>query len=157
MQFQSTLAFAVAAFALGAAFAAPSTSLAVQPVQGTPLERLEAAEKRLADLENQLAALKGAKPAAANKDKTDDAEDVAALDQQVQDVLEYLGAQAEAAKRLDAMLKDSEAKGFTFGINPDSRIVMLHGFADFTTTLQTDVPTAMPRKPADPQATAIRR
>ena len=155
MKFQSTLAFAVAAFALGAAFAAPSAPLAAQPVQGTPLERLEAAEKRLADLENQIAALKGAKPVATDKDKPADTQGVEAIDKQLQSVLAYLGAQAEAAKRLDAVLKDSDAKGFTFGINPDSRIVMLHGFADFTTTLQTDVPTA--KKPTDPQATAIRR
>jgi hypothetical protein len=155
MKFQSTLAFAVAAFALGAAFAAPSAPLAAQPVQGTPLERLEAAEKRLADLENQLAALKGVKPVATDKDKPADTQGVEAIDKQLQSVLAYLGAQAEAAKRLDVVLKDSDAKGFTFGINPDSRIVMLHGFADFTTTLQTDVPTA--KKPTDPQATAIRR
>jgi len=155
MKFQSTLAFAVAAFALGAAFAAPSAPLAAQPVQGTPLERLEAAEKRLADLENQIAALKGVKPVATDKDKPADTQGVEAIDKQLQSVLAYLGAQAEAAKRLDAALKDSDAKGFSFGINPDSRIVMLHGFAEFTTTLQTDVPTA--KKPTDPQATAIRR
>lgn len=153
MKFQSTLAFAVAAFALGAAFAAPSAPLAAQPVQGTPLERLEAAEKRLADLENQLAALKGTKPAAVGKPA--DTQGLEAIDKQLQSVLAYLGAQAEAAKRLDQVLEDSEAKGFTFGINPDSRIVMLKGFEDFTTTLQTDVPTA--KKPTDPQATAIRR
>jgi hypothetical protein len=155
MQFQSTLAFAVVAFALGAAFAAPSSPLAAQPVQGTPLERLEAAEKRLADLENQLAALKGAKPTATGKDKPAEAQGIEAVDKQLQSVLTYLGAQAEAAKRLDEVLKDADAKGFTFGINPDSRIVMLHGFADFTTTLQTDVPTA--KKPTDPQASAILR
>lgn len=155
MKFQSTLAFAVAAFALGAAFAAPSTPLAAQPAQDTPLERLEAVEKRLADLENQFAALKGVKPVATDKDKPADAQGIEAVDKQLQSVLAYLGAQAEAAKRLDEVLKDADAKGFTFGINPDSRIVMLHGFADFTTTLQTDVPTA--KKPTDPQTTVLRR
>lgn len=153
MKIQSTLAFAVAAFALGAAFAAPSTPLAAQPVQGTPLERLEAVEKRLADLESQLATLKLAKPG--STEKPADAQGLADLDKQLESVLAYLSAQSEAAKRLDEQLKDSEAKGFTFGINPDSRTVMLAGFAEFTTTLQTDVPTA--RKPSATEASTVKR
>jgi hypothetical protein len=151
MKIQSTLAFAVAAFALGAAFASPAAPLAAQPVQGTPLERLEAAERRLVELENQVAALKAAKPATA--DKAAAATDSKDVQQQLDSVLAYLSAQAEAAKRLDERLKESETKGFTFGINPDSRIVLLSGFADFTATLQTDVPSA--KKPA--AETAARR
>ena len=102
MKTQSTLAFAVAAFALGAAFASPSAPLAAQPVQGTPLERLEAAERRLVELENQVAALKAAKPAPAGKSA--EATDAPDTQKQLDSVLAYLSAQAEAAKRLDESL-----------------------------------------------------
>lgn len=151
MKFQSTFAFAVAAFALGAAFAAPSTPLAAQPVQGSPLERLEAVEKRLVELEAQLTALRNAKSGAT--EKVADAQGLAEIDKQLESVLSYLAAQAEAAKLLDQRLDESEANGFTFGINPESRIVMLGGFGEFTTTLQTDVPTAKQAA----QASAIQR
>ena len=140
MKFQSTLAFTACALALGAAFAAPSTPLAAAPVQGTPLERLEALEKRVVELETELAALKKSKAGAAAKA----VEDKGQLDveDQLQAVMGYLAAQAEAAKRLDEKLQESKSKGFTFGINPESREVMLSGFSSFTTSLQTDVPTA---------------
>lgn len=141
MKIQSTLAFAVAAFAFGAAFASPTTPLAAQPVQGTPLERLEAVEKRLTELETQLAGLKSAKPGAVEKGPVDD-KALADVDKQLQSVMAYLSAQSEAAKRLDEQLKVSAEQGFTFGINPDSRVTMLAGFGEFTTTLQKDVPTA---------------
>ena len=62
---------------------------------------------------------------------------------QIDEVLEYLNAQAASAKFLQEKLADSEDKGFTWGINPDSRIVMLEGFNDFVNTLQTDVPGAL--------------
>lgn len=146
MPTRTTLAFAVAAFALGAAFASPSTPFAAQPVQGTPLERLEAVERRLVEVEGQLAALKAAKPAPTQKDG---AEQGAKGDQKELDsVLAYLSAQAEAAKRLDERLKESEEKGFTFGINPESRVVLLAAFGEFSATLQNDVPSA--KKPQAP-------
>lgn len=150
MKFQPTLAIAACTFALGAAFAAPSFPLAAEPVQGTPLERLEAVEKRVVELETELAALKKAKPAAAVQ--AADAKAQLDVEKQLADVVGYLAAQAEAAKRLDEKLKESETKGFTFGINPDSRIVMLSGFSDFTSTLQSDVPSAKP-----PTTTAVKR
>lgn len=140
MKFQSTLAFTACALALGAAFAAPSTPLAATPVQGTPLERLEAVEKRVVELEAELAALKKSKAGAAAKAVDDKGQQD--VEDQLQAVMGYLAAQAEAAKRLDEKLQESKSKGFTFGINPESREVMLSGFSSFTTSLQTDVPTA---------------
>jgi len=151
MKFQSTLAFTACAFALGAAFAAPSAPLAAGPVQGTPLERLEAVEKRVVELEAEIATLKKAKPGPAAKAAGETAQDKDVA-KQLEDVLAYLAAQSEAARRLDEKLKESETKGFTFGINPESRVVMLAGFSDFTTTLQSQVPTA-----AKPGATASKR
>lgn len=150
MKFQTTLAFTACALALGAAFAAPSAPLAAQPVQGTPLERLEAVEKRVVELEAEVAALKKAKPGPAAKAADDKGQKD--VEKQLEDVLAYLAAQSEAARRLDEKLKESETKGFTFGINPESRVVMLSGFSDFTTTLQTQVPTA-----SKPDATAAKR
>ena len=41
---------------------------------------------------------------------------------------------------LDAMKERAEEKGFTFGINPESREVLLAGFNSFAEVLQSDVP-----------------
>jgi len=54
-------------------------------------------------------------------------------------VVAYLNAQAESASYLKQVLVESEEKGFTYGINPDSRIVLLAGFEHFATTLETPV------------------
>jgi hypothetical protein len=144
MKFQSTLVFTACAFTLGVAFAAPTMPRAAGPVQGTPLERLEAVEKRVVELEAELTALKKSKTGEALP--TTDAAGQKQVEEQLVSVMSYLAAQAEAAKRLDERLVESRTKGFTFGINPDSREAMLAGFAEFTTTLQTDVPKA--KKPA---------
>jgi len=63
-------------------------------------------------------------------------------DVKLEDVVAYLQAQAKSAARLQLMLAESEDKGFTFGINPDSRVALLSGFNQFVNTLQTDVPGA---------------
>jgi len=63
-------------------------------------------------------------------------------DVKLEDVVGYLQAQAKSAAHLQLMLAESEDKGFTFGINPDSRVALLSGFNQFVNTLQTDVPGA---------------
>jgi len=52
----------------------------------------------------------------------------------------YLRTQAQSATKLKQVLADSEQKGFTYGINPDSRVVLLAGFNEFATTLETAAP-----------------
>jgi hypothetical protein len=56
----------------------------------------------------------------------------------------FVRTQGESAQALLAVLDDSEQKGFTFGINPDSRIVLLSGMRNFLTSLQQNVPPLVP-------------
>ncbi len=56
------------------------------------------------------------------------------------ETIAYLGAQADSAQALSDVLNDSEKKGFTYGINPDSRIVMLQGLHAFCDGLNKNVP-----------------
>lgn len=157
------------ALAAGAGFATASASKAAAPQQGgSPIERLERLEAQIADLKAQVAKLEARKPesppsttgetpaagaAAAGTPASEQAE----LAKQLEQVLAYLAAQAEAAKQLDAALAESREKGFTYGINPDSRIVLLDGFGQFTTTLQTDVPSAKPAPTPQASARSARR
>jgi hypothetical protein len=69
------------------------------------------------------------------------AENKTKLDQ----VLKYLNAQAEAARSMQATLDDSEQQGFTYGINPNSRIVLLEGWRAQLATQQEAVPGAPPK------------
>jgi hypothetical protein len=55
-------------------------------------------------------------------------------------LLAYVEAQAQAAAELDKVFAESEEKGFTYGINPESREVLLAGLRRFTATLQSNVP-----------------
>jgi hypothetical protein len=66
---------------------------------------------------------------------------------EMMDVVAYVNAQAQAAAALQLSLAESEEKGFTYGINPESREVMLAGFRQFLSTLQTDVPGTPPQAP----------
>ncbi len=85
----------------------------------------EQMKRDLTRLNKEVAALKSAK---APKQEDFDA------------VIAYLQAQALASDQLKLVLADSEEKGFTYGINPDSRIVLLNGFEQFANTLGTAVP-----------------
>jgi hypothetical protein len=60
----------------------------------------------------------------------------------LKEIVAYLQSQAKGAAHLQKMLAESEDKGFTYGINPDSRVAMLEGFNHFVNALQTDVPGA---------------
>src|SRR5262245_53634801 len=82
--------------------------------------QIAALEKRVAALEADLTAFKAATPG------TPESEAALAKDRQTLDQLvRYTAAQGAAAEKLQDMLDDSQAKGFTYGINPDSRIVLL--------------------------------
>ena len=63
--------------------------------------------------------------------------------------LKYLAGQAQSARDMAATLDDSETKGFTFGINPDSRHVLLKGWRDQLASAQKDVPAPKAPKKKD--------
>jgi hypothetical protein len=52
----------------------------------------------------------------------------------------YLADQATGAKNLAATLDASETAGFTYGINPDSRHILLKGWREQLAAAQKDVP-----------------
>ena len=109
--------------------------------------QIAALQKRVDALESELAQLKTVTPG------TSEFEAGIAKDHQaLENVLKYTAATASAAEHLDAVLDDSQAKGFTYGINPDSRIVMLQGFHEFTAALKTNAPKPEPVEP--PKSTA---
>lgn len=56
------------------------------------------------------------------------------------EVIAYLHTQAASATALKQVLVESEEKGFTYGINPDSRIVLLAGIEDLCSSLESGVP-----------------
>ncbi len=130
-----------AALCLGTGLARSGGAAAAAPVQDNPLERLVKLEKQVADLKAQVAKLEAPKPSSAPGDISPE---VVEVRKQMADVISYLNAQADSARSLQESLADSEVKGFTWGINPDSRIVMLAGFNQFVTTLQTSVPGQSP-------------
>ena len=113
--------FAVAALAVG-------TSFAQSPKAQDPATEIAELKRQVARLQADVNLLKQSNAAG------DEAE------QKLQSVMAYIEAQAKAAAGLQKVLADSEAKGFTFGINPESREVLLAGFNSFAEVLQSDVP-----------------
>ncbi len=126
-----------AALCLGAALVRTGGAASAAASQDNPLERLEKLERHVVELKALIAKLEAPKPSAAPIDLPPD---VIELKKQMAEVQNYLAAQADSARSLQDTLNDSEVKGFTWGINPDSRIVLLAGFHEFATTLQTAVP-----------------
>jgi len=55
-------------------------------------------------------------------------------------VMGHMQDQADAAKDLEASLRSSEDLGFTAGINPKSREVLLSGWRGYLSTQQAGVP-----------------
>lgn len=64
----------------------------------------------------------------------------------------YAAGQAKAAAAMLETLDASEKAGFTFGINPESRVVLLSGWRDALEAAQRDVPAL----PAPATATAAK-
>jgi len=63
--------------------------------------------------------------------------------------LRYLDAQAKVAQAMETTLDDSEKAGFTYGINPESRQLLLKGWREQLAGAQKDVP-ALPESKPDP-------
>jgi septal ring factor EnvC (AmiA/AmiB activator) len=92
--------------------------------------------QRLASLEQEVAAQKRANAQFVKELK----EQRAQLDKTVR----YLNEQAKAAEALVGTLEASEKAGFTFGINPESREVLLRGWREALAAAQKDVPAPPP-------------
>ena len=129
------LTFAVlASVLLASAFAFNASAHQQDPVQ----QRLDAMQKDILDsrtrVEQMVEELKGAR-------KTLD------------EAQKYIDAQAKAAKALVEVLDAAEKAGFTFGINPESREILLKGWREELDTLQQGVPTPLPapKDPKDPK------
>jgi len=105
----------------------------------TPAERLDALEKEVAALRAQSGA-----PAAASTDVVALQKELAEQRALTKQLVLWVNAQAKGAQALSAVLDESEQKGFTYGINPDSRSVLLAGWREFNAGLQTDVPEPPP-------------
>lgn len=131
-------AVAATLLVVGVALAQPRQPLAAAPQQPSALDRLTDLERKVGQLQAQVDLLRKAQ--VGEVVATDVGQED--LQKQMEEVLKYLDAQAKSAAKLQAVLEESRVKGFTYGINPDSRIVLLSGFNQFVTTLQTDVPKA---------------
>lgn len=90
------------------------------------------AEARLAALEKETAALRKVV-----ETQSKDATEAKAL---AEGSARYAAEQAKAAATMLETLDASEKAGFTFGINPESRIVLLRGWRDALNAAQRDVP-----------------
>jgi uncharacterized protein YlxW (UPF0749 family) len=66
----------------------------------------------------------------------------------------YAAEQSRAAAAMATVLDESEKAGFTYGINPESRIGLLRGWREALAAAQRDVPSVS--EPAAPRATAKR-
>ena len=126
------LGLASAALLCGFAFTNPA-------VQDPAAARVEKLEKDLAASRLRVEAL---------------STDVADLKKQMAATLQYLQVQAKSAAAMASALDESEKLGFTYGINPNSRHVMLAGWREQLAAAQKDVPTAEipPENPVPPKA-----
>jgi|GEM_PF-1362475 len=68
----------------------------------------------------------------------------------------YAQEQSKAAAALATALDDVEQKGFTFGINPESRVALLRGWREALVAAQRDVPVVPEAPPATAKSTAQR-
>ncbi len=94
------------------------------------------AETRLKDVETKVAELQ--KTVEAQAKDCSDAKTLA------EKVAKYAETQAKAAASMTETLDAAEKAGFTFGINPDSRVVLLRGWREALSAAQTNVPALPP-------------
>lgn len=136
------------AFLAGVALTGGSSLVRTVGAQDTPEEdvfdMIQDLQVSMRTLEDEVKALKKRKPEpVAPKPVSIDVEtgvQVRRNTETLDEVVVYLDSLARSAKQLEAALSESEEKGFTYGINPESRIVLLKGFRHVAGTLQKDVP-----------------
>jgi hypothetical protein len=111
------------------------------PAQDPAVQRADKLEKDLAATRLRVEALSA---------------EVADMKKQTAGTLAYLESTAKSAAQMAAVLDESEKAGFTYGLNPDSRHILLRGWRDYLASLQKDVPQAdappPPPAPAKPAA-----
>lgn len=118
-------------------------ALAQTPIVPGTAERLDALEREVATLRTQL----GTQQAAGDEllALRKELGETRALANQLAG---WAGGQAKGAAELAKVLDESEQKGFTYGINPDSRTVLLAGWREFVAGLQQDTPKPLDGKDA---------
>jgi septal ring factor EnvC (AmiA/AmiB activator) len=131
----------LAALALSSAAVLCGFAFAPQAPQDPNAARIEKLEKDLAASRLRVEAL---------------STDVADLKKQMAATVQYLQLQAHSAATMQTVLDDSENQGFTYGINPNSRHVLLRGWREQLAAAQKDVPApeAQPENPAPPKTNA---
>lgn len=83
---------------------------------------------------------------------------VEALEARVEAVEGYLQQQAAAAEKLSKALEESRSAGFTYGINPESREVLLEGLGQAASAARKKVPgKAEPGAEAPASRRGVRR
>ena len=97
------------------------------PPQDPAAKKLERLEHDLSDSRSKLEQL---------------ASELASTRAQLEGVVRYLDAQSKAAKAMVDTLQSSETAGFVYGINPDSRHVLLKGWREQLLAAQQALPAA---------------
>jgi len=120
------LSFAVVASAL---LASSLTFNAVARPQDPVQQRLDAMQKDILDSRARVEQL---------------VEEWKAAHKTLDEAQKYIDAQAKWAKSMSNVLDESEKAGFTFGINPESREMLLKGWREELDTLQQGVPAPLP-------------
>lgn len=126
------------ALAAGLSFARPARQ------ERDPMDRIEDLEKEVVALKTELAALRKA-PAQATSAPAQDV----ALRQDVEQVVRWIQSQSQGADALTRALEEARAKGFTAGINPDSRSVLLAGFGELTRSLKAPLALSKPESKSE--------
>jgi hypothetical protein len=74
----------------------------------------------------------------------------------LEESLVYLDRQSQAAASMSQVLNASEEAGFTFGINPRSRELLLEGWRAALAEQQKGLPGAPPAEPENPDQRVLR-
>jgi len=91
-------------------------------------DELSQLDGRVAELEKELTALKSEVASLRKAPAADGGKDAVKAD--LDEVVRWVQAQGVAAQALQKALDDSRAKGFTAGINPQSRDLLLAGLGE---------------------------
>lgn len=93
----------------------------------TPAASVQDLEPRVAALETELDGIRG---------------QLEAMAEAKADLEAFLAAQRTSVENLRASLSTSEEKGFTAGINPESREVLLSGFRGYLDRIESALPAS---------------